>query len=100
MALTPKQIRLASERAKALSDPTRFSVALVLLERFPEEASMTELIDEIGIDPSLISRHCTKLVDAGLAAKRPLYNFSLFKLTDEGAVLVRALVKTESGDGS
>jgi DNA-binding transcriptional ArsR family regulator len=84
MIRTPKAIRLAAERAHALGDPTRLSVALILRDAYPAPVSVSEIAEEIGRDRSLVSRHCSKLRRAGFV--------STGKATNRGCVMTRSAV--------
>ena len=88
---TPKDIRLAAERAQALADPTRLSIALILRDAQPAPVTVSKIAEKIGRDRGLVSRHCAKLHEAGLLTKT--YKRSYLMGDDEAAV-VDAVMRT------
>lgn len=88
----PKAIREASERAKALADPTRLAIAIELRRAYPNSVSATTMNETIGRDGSVVSRHCTKLRNAGLVERDYFHHLANFKLTEPGKALVDAVL--------
>ncbi|MGI8844902.1 MAG: ArsR/SmtB family transcription factor [Thermoleophilaceae bacterium] len=79
-----------AERARALGDPTRLAAALALYEG--EELCVCDLAWVLGRAENLVSHHLRVLRQGGLACSRREGKMVLYRLTDDGAALVRALV--------
>lgn len=92
MPPTAKQTRLATERAGALADPTRLSIALLLREAEPAAMKVTRLAEEIGRDVSLVSRHCARLRQAGLIRTGESVRHG-YRITPSGAALADAVMR-------
>ena len=83
----------AAERAKALSDPTRLTLAAALREG--EELCVCDLSWIAGRSQNLVSHHLRALRQAGLARSRRDGKLVMYELTEDGAALVEALVTVE-----
>ena len=65
------------ETLKALADPTRREILLLLREG---ELTAGELAQQLGIAPSALSHHLQKLRSAGLLEERKEKNFIYYEL--------------------
>jgi ArsR family transcriptional regulator, lead/cadmium/zinc/bismuth-responsive transcriptional repressor len=88
--LDAEKAALAAARAKALSDPTRVTVALALYEA--EELCVCDVAWIAGRAHNLVGHHLRALRNAGLARSRRDGKIVLYRLTDGGRDLVRAHV--------
>ena len=70
----------ASQALKALSDSTRLSVLEILLER---DAYVSEFIETLKIEPTLLSHHLSILRDHGLIEAHRQGKTVLYKITPE-----------------
>jgi ArsR family transcriptional regulator, lead/cadmium/zinc/bismuth-responsive transcriptional repressor len=77
----------AAERARALADPTRLTLAATL-ER-TDELCVCDMAWITGRAENLVSHHLRALRTAGLATSRREGKMVLYSLTDEGRALVR-----------
>ncbi len=80
----------ASERAKALSDPTRLTLAAALREG--EELCVCDLSWIAGRSQNLVSHHLGTLRSRGLVRSRRDGKLVMYSLTDEGASLLSAVL--------
>lgn len=68
---------------RSLGDPTR----LAILRRLALGAArVSELVDEVGLAQSTVSKHLTCLKDCGLVASEPVGRASLFRLAQPALV--------------
>ncbi len=79
----------AASRARALADPTRLAVALIL--RDGGELCVCDLAWIAERPQNLVSHHVRALRSAGLARSRRDGKMVMYALTDEGATLVATL---------
>lgn len=79
-----------AERARSLGDPTRLAAAVALHEG--GELCVCDLAWVLGRAENLISHHVRVLRQGGLACSRRDGKMVLYRLTDDGAALLRALV--------
>jgi DNA-binding transcriptional ArsR family regulator len=82
----------AAERAKALSDPTRLTLAAALREG--EELCVCDLSWIAGRSQNLVSHHLRSLRSHGLVRSRRDGKLVMYSLTDVGASLLSAVLGT------
>lgn len=82
----------ASERAKALADPTRLTVAVAL--RDGGELCVCDLAWLCERSDKLVSHHVRQLRSAGLVASRRDGKMVMYALTETGTTLLAAVVQT------
>jgi ArsR family transcriptional regulator, lead/cadmium/zinc/bismuth-responsive transcriptional repressor len=82
----------AAERAKALSDPTRLTLAAAL--RGGEELCVCDLSWIAGRSQNLVSHHLRSLRSHGLVRSRRDGKLVMYSLTAEGASLLSAVLGT------
>jgi len=82
----------AAERAKALSDPTRLTLAAALREG--EELCVCDLSWIAGRSQNLVSHHLRSLRSQGLMRSRRDGKLVMYSLTAEGASLLSAVLGT------
>ena len=86
VALTP-----AAALFKSLGDPTRLAIVRRLASG---PARVVELVDELGLAQSTVSKHLACLRDCGLVISEPLGRASLFRLTQPALIDVLASAET------
>ena len=82
--------RAAAERAKALSDPTRLTLAEALREG--EELCVCDLSWIVGRSQNLVSHHLGALRSRGLVRSRKDGKMVMYSLTESGTALLSAVV--------
>lgn len=87
-SLDPQVAETAAGRAKALSDPTRVTVALALREG--DELCVCDLAWIAGKAENLVGHHLRALRAAGLARSRRDGKIVFYSLTDTGRALLDA----------
>jgi ArsR family transcriptional regulator, lead/cadmium/zinc/bismuth-responsive transcriptional repressor len=90
--LDERVIAAVAARAKALSDPTRMTVALALLEG--DELCVCDLAWITAKAENLVSHHVRVLRSAGLADSRRDGKVVFYSLTEDGHVMVGAHLGT------
>ena len=85
----------AAERAKALSDPTRLTLAAALREG--EELCVCDLSWIAGRSQNLVSHHLRVLRSHGLVRSRRDGKLVMYSLTDEGRSLLGSVLGEEVG---
>lgn len=85
----------AAERAKALSDPTRLTLAAALREG--EELCVCDLAWISERSQGLVSHHLRVLRSHGLVRSRRDGKLVMYSLTDEGAPLLSAVLGERLG---
>ncbi len=90
--LDGRVIAASVTRAKALSDPTRMTVALALLAG--GELCVCDLAWITAKAENLVSHHVRALRSAGLADSRREGKVVFYSLTDDGRVMVGAHLRT------
>lgn len=85
-------VAAGAARAKALSDPTRMTVALALCDG--EELCVCDLAWITAKAENLVGHHLRALRSAGLADSRREGKIVFYSLTDTGRELVRAHLAT------
>ena len=93
--LSSEKAQRAAERAQAFADPTRLTLATALLEG--EELCVCDLSWIAGRKQALVSHHLRTLRDRGLVRSRRDGKLVMYSLTDEGNLLLGAVLndKTE-----
>ena len=84
----------AAERAKALSDPTRLTLAAALREG--EELCVCDLSWIAGRSQNLVSHHMRVLRSHGLVRSRRDGKLVMYSLTDKGRSLLRSVLGEEA----
>jgi ArsR family transcriptional regulator, lead/cadmium/zinc/bismuth-responsive transcriptional repressor len=88
----------AAERAKALSDPTRLTLAEALSDG--EELCVCDLSWIVGRSQNLVSHHLGALRSRGLVRSRKDGRMVMYSLTEAGASLLSAVLgDTRAGVG-
>ena len=90
--LDERVIAAAAARAKALSDPTRMTVALALADG--GELCVCDLAWITAKAENLVSHHVRALRSAGLADSRRDGKIVFYSLTEDGRVMVDAHLGT------
>jgi ArsR family transcriptional regulator, lead/cadmium/zinc/bismuth-responsive transcriptional repressor len=85
----------AAERARALSDPTRLTLAAALREG--EELCVCDLSWIAGRSQNLVSHHLRVLRSHGLVRSRRDGKLVMYSLTDEGRTLLGSVLGEEAG---
>lgn len=80
----------ASEWLKLLANPNRLSIVCFLIE---QECSVAELEDELGIRQPTLSQQLAELRDANLIAARREGKSIIYRVADERAKRVVALLR-------
>ena len=93
--LSEHAARDAAERAKALSDPTRLTLAEALREG--EELCVCDLSWIAGRSQNLVSHHLRLLRSHGLVTSRRDGKLVMYSLTDEGSALLNAVLGERTG---
>ena len=88
--LTEEAARDAAERAKALSDPTRLTLAEALREG--EELCVCDLSWIAGRSQNLVSHHLRPLRSLGMVRSRRDGKLVMYSLTEAGVSLLSAVV--------
>ena len=93
-----EEIWAAAGRAKALGDATRLTVALAFRRR-PGARYVGDIAVEIDRHQSLVSRHCARLHEAGLLARRMDYmpKRPMYVLTAYGEALLDLVLEGPEG---
>ena len=84
----------AAERARALSDPTRLTLAAALREG--EELCVCDLSWIAGRAQNLVSHHMRVLRSHGLVRSRRDGKLVMYSLTDEGRSLLESVLGEEA----
>jgi DNA-binding transcriptional ArsR family regulator len=87
--LAPEQAERAATRAQALADPTRLALAAALRE---DELCVCDLGWVTERSDQLVSHHMRALRSAGLASSRRDGKMVMYRLTEEGAALLTAIL--------
>jgi DNA-binding transcriptional ArsR family regulator len=86
----PDVLSAAADAAKALSDPTRLTVAVALREG--GELCVCDLAWVCERSDKLVSHHVRQLRSAGLVRSRRDGKMVMYSLTDTGAALLAAVM--------
>jgi ArsR family transcriptional regulator, lead/cadmium/zinc/bismuth-responsive transcriptional repressor len=87
--LSEERLRHLADRAKALADPTRLSVAMALADT--DELCVCDLAWVTGRAENLVSHHLRALRHAGLAGSRRDGKMVMYALTDAGRTMLAAV---------
>jgi DNA-binding transcriptional ArsR family regulator len=90
--IDPGSAQPAAERAQALSDPTRLTIAAVLAEG--GELCVCDLAWICERSQNLVSHHLRSLRTAGLVTSRRDKKMVMYSLTPQGRALVAAVLAT------
>jgi DNA-binding transcriptional ArsR family regulator len=80
----------SADRARALSDPTRLTLAAALREG--EELCVCDLSWIVGRAQNLVSHHLRTLRSHGMVRSRRVGKMVMYSLTDEGLSLLSAVL--------
>jgi DNA-binding transcriptional ArsR family regulator len=83
---TDDEVRRAADRLRMLSDPTRIKILLALLQG---ENSVACLADLVGVTPTVVSQHLSKLRLAGVVENRREGTYIYYSVEDP---IVRAVL--------
>ena len=78
--LTPEVMELIAERFRALAEPARLRLLNVLLEG---ERSVTELVEETGLNQANVSKHLGVLRSCGFVERRKDGLYSFYSIADD-----------------
>ncbi len=84
----------ASERARALADPTRLLLVAALAET--EELCVCDLAWIVERSQNLVSHHLRALRTAGLVRSRRDGKMVMYTMTNDGRALLRAVLPAEA----
>ncbi len=87
--LTDETLELIAARFNALSDPARLRLLNTLMQG---ELSVSELIEQTGLEQSNVSRHLAVLRREGIVARRAEGNRAFYRIDDETVVRVCEVV--------
>ena len=87
--LSEERLRRFADRAKALADPTRLSIAMALAET--GELCVCDLAWVTGRAENLVSHHLRALRQAGLAGSRRDGKMVMYALSDAGRTMLAAV---------
>jgi DNA-binding transcriptional ArsR family regulator len=91
--IAPAEARRAAERARALADPTRLTIATALAGA--EELCVCDLAWIAERSQNLVSHHLKVLRFAGLVAPRREGKMVMYTLTDIGRAALEAVLPPE-----
>lgn len=94
--LVEEAAQQAADRARALSDPTRLTVAAALREG--EELCVCDLSWIAGRSQNLVSHHLRALRDRGLVRSRRDGKLVMYSLTPIGTSLLDVVLSAEMGE--
>jgi DNA-binding transcriptional ArsR family regulator len=90
-AVTRVELAPAAALFRSLGDPTR----LAILRRLAlGEARVGELVEEVGLAQSTVSKHLACLKECGLVDSEPVGRASLFRLSQPALIDVLASAET------
>jgi DNA-binding transcriptional ArsR family regulator len=84
----------AADRARALGDPTRLTIAAALVDG--DELCVCDLAWIVERAQNLVSHHVRALRSAGVVSSRREGKMVMYRLTAEGAALTRAVLGVEA----
>ena len=85
-----EELRVAAERARALGDPTRLSLAAALAEA--DELCVCDLAWISGRSQNLVSHHVRALRSYDLVTSRKVGKMVMYSLTESGRGLLSAVL--------
>lgn len=94
--LLEETAREAADRARALSDPTRLTLAAALREG--EELCVCDISWVVGRSQNLVSHHLRALRDRGLVRSRRDGKLVMYSLTSVGRSLLDVVLNVKAGD--
>jgi DNA-binding transcriptional ArsR family regulator len=77
--LSPEVLDLIAERFRVLAEPTRLLILNVLLEG---ERSVSELVEETGLNQANVSKHLAILRSSGFVDRRKEGLYAFYSATD------------------
>lgn len=77
--LSPEVLELVAERFRVLSEPTRLHILTVLMDG---ERSVSELVEETGLNQANVSKHLGLLRSSGYVERRKDGLYAYYSLTD------------------
>lgn len=77
--LSPEVLELVAERFRVLSEPTRLQILNVLMDG---ERSVSELVEETGLNQANVSKHLSLLRSSGYVERRKDGLYAYYSLTD------------------
>lgn len=80
MRMTPELLALVAERFKAIADPTRLGILSTLRSG---ERTVSEIVDETGLNQANVSKHLAQLYTHGFVARRKEGLFVYYTLADK-----------------
>lgn len=83
------EAEILASAARALSDPTRLTIASALLEG--DELCVCDMAWVVGQSQNLVSHHLRQLKTAGLVTSRRQARMVMYQLTDRGRSLTEAV---------
>ena len=91
-ALLPSlaEAELLAAAARALSDPTRLTIASALLEG--DELCVCDMAWVVGLPQGLVSHHLRQLKNASLVSSRRHGKLVMYQLTERGRELTAAVL--------
>jgi DNA-binding transcriptional ArsR family regulator len=87
--LSQRRARVLAERAKALADPTRLTIAGVVAQT--DELCVCDIAWVCECPENLVSHHLRALRNAGLVANRRDGKMVMYTVTDAGGALLAAV---------
>jgi DNA-binding transcriptional ArsR family regulator len=87
--MTDERLRVLADRAKALSDPTRLTIAAALADT--DELCVCDLAWVTERAENLVSHHLRALRNAGLVRSRRDGKMVMYAVTDGGRALLSAV---------
>lgn len=77
--LSPEVLELVAERFRVLSEPTRLQILNVLMDG---ERSVSELVEETGLNQANVSKHLSLLRSSGYVERRKDGLYAYYSLSD------------------
>lgn len=77
--LSPEVLALVAERFRVLSEPTRLHILNVLMDG---ERSVSELVDETGLNQANVSKHLGVLRSSGYVERRKDGLYAFYSVSD------------------
>ena len=87
-----ERLRVLSDRARGLSDPTRLGIAMALSQE--RELCVCDLAWIVERSEGLVSHHLRALRTVAIVASRRDGKMVMYRLTDDGRALLEALRRT------
>jgi len=91
---------IAGDPFEALGDPNRRAIVELLAAAPPDGRSVGDLAAALPISRPAVSRHLRLLKEAGLVVEQPRGTRRLYRLHDEGLVVVRSYIELVWGEAA